>query len=191
MKRRNTTSKAASGMRNRKLATANRRAAPAVAQRSRSSVVAELQEQLNSIRHERDEALEQQTATSEVLKIISNSPGDLESVFESILKNAVRICGAKFGGLFQREGEAFRAVAHHGAPPALLEQQQRMPVVDAVPGSALGRLAATRQAVQIQDVGTEPAYQNDPTERRVKTGEGGYKPTLSAPERAGKALTTI
>ena len=163
--------------RRRKATNPRRRNAPTLARRTSA---AELQEQLNRSRRERDEALEQQTATSEVLKSISNSPGNLEDVFEAMLKNAVRICGAKFGGVFQWEGEAFRSMAHHGAPPAFLEQQQRRPVVDPVPGSALGRLVATRQAVQIDDVRSEPAYQNDPV-RRSLINAAGARTVLAVP----------
>ena len=65
------------------------------------------------------ESLEQQTATSEVLKVISSPPGELEPVFEAMLENATRICEAKFGILWLAEGEVFRAVALHGVPPAL------------------------------------------------------------------------
>ena len=65
------------------------------------------------------EALEQQTATSEVLKVISDSPGELQPVFETMLENAVRICEAKFGNLWTLEGDNFRILAMHGAPPRL------------------------------------------------------------------------
>src|SRR5262249_43428103 len=68
--------------------------------------------------HELSESLEQQTATSEVLQVISRSPGQLEPVFKAMLENAVRICEAKFGTMFLREGDAFRTVALHNAPPA-------------------------------------------------------------------------
>ena len=70
---------------------------------------------------ELSEALEQQTATSEVLRVISSSPGQLEPVFEAMLQNATRICEAKFGTMYLREGDAFRAVALHNAPPAFAE----------------------------------------------------------------------
>ncbi|MGB8589700.1 MAG: GAF domain-containing protein, partial [Pseudolabrys sp.] len=108
------------------------------------------------------ESLEQQTATSEVLKVISSSPGELEPVFNAMLENAVRICEAKFGILFLSEGEAFRTVALHGAPPAYAEARWREPVFRPNPGMASGRVARTKQPVQIADIRAEPAYTGDP-----------------------------
>src|SRR6516165_3493254 len=100
-----------------------------------------------------DEALEQQVATSEVLKVISGSPGELETVFQAMLANAVRICGAKFGVLFLCEGEhAARAVAMHGAPPAYVEERRRNPVLRPAPRTMLGRVLSSKQPVQIADV---------------------------------------
>src|SRR5262249_14339431 len=69
------------------------------------------------------ESLDQQTATSKVLEVISSSPGDLKPVFEAILENAVRLCGAKFGNLFLREGDGFRAAAMHNPPLAYAERR--------------------------------------------------------------------
>jgi two-component system NtrC family sensor kinase len=108
------------------------------------------------------EALEQQTAASEVLQIISSSPGGLEPVFEAMLANAVRICEAKFGTLFLREGDAFRAAVLHNAPPAFAEFWQRGPQR---PGTRtmLARVVETKQTIHIVDVATEPAYvEGDP-----------------------------
>ena len=67
------------------------------------------------------EALEQQTATSEVLQVISSSPGDLEPVFATMLENAVRICDASFGNIYRRDGDEFRLVAAHNTPAAFAE----------------------------------------------------------------------
>src|SRR5262245_1054184 len=107
---------------------------------------------------ELSEALEQQTATSEVLQVISSSPGELQPVFQAMLENAVRICEAKFGVLFRSERDGLRAVALHGAPQALVEERRRNPVIRPAPATALGRALATRQSVQIADVEDEPNY---------------------------------
>ena len=110
---------------------------------------------LNELRQRTDalsEALEQQTATSEVLQVISSSPGELQAVFETILENAVQICAAKFGNLFLSEGNALRAVALHGAPPAYVEERQRNPVIHPGPKTTLGRAMTTKQSVQIADI---------------------------------------
>ena len=82
---------------------------------------ADLEEQLASARRELQEALEQQAATTEVLEVISRSPGELESMFQIILANTMRICDAKFGHLLLYNGETFTTGAVYGAPPAFLE----------------------------------------------------------------------
>jgi GAF domain-containing protein len=102
-------------------------------------------------------SLEQQTATSEVLKVISSSPGELEPVFQAMLENAVRICQASFGVLFRFEDGAWRAAAMYCVPPAFAEYWSRGPQRPG-PRTALGRVAETRQTVHIADVTTEPAY---------------------------------
>jgi class 3 adenylate cyclase/putative methionine-R-sulfoxide reductase with GAF domain len=120
---------------------------------------ADLQEQVAALTRELTEAREQQTATSEVLKVISSSPGELQPVFMAMLENAVRICEAKFGTMFLCEGAAFRIVAMHNAPPAFAELRRREPVIRAGP---LMQVAATKQLVHISDL-TDPAFkQNDP-----------------------------
>jgi len=110
---------------------------------------------LNELR----ESLQQQTATADVLKVISKSPGELKPVFEAMLESAVRICGAKFGNLWLCEGNAFRVNAMHGAPDAYADFLQKNPVIhDVIPGTALGRVASERQAIQIPDAQSEKAY---------------------------------
>ena len=87
---------------------------------------------VNELRQRTDdlsEALEQQTATSEVLRAISSSPGELEPVFQAMLENATRICEAKFGNLLLYDGDAFRFVAMHGAPPSWDALRRRDPVI--------------------------------------------------------------
>ena len=97
-------------------------------------------------------SLQQQTATSEVLKVISSSPGDLEPVFAAMLANATRLCEANFGILALHESGAFRVAAMHNVPQAYAEYRRReSAVIDAGPQTALGRVAATKQVVHISD----------------------------------------
>jgi two-component system, NtrC family, sensor kinase len=107
---------------------------------------------------ELSESLEQQTATSEVLQVISRSPGTLEPVFQTTLANAVRICGAKFGVLLLYDGKEFRTAALHDLPPAYAEALRVQPVPEARPGDGLFTLVDTKQVVQIADIAIEPAY---------------------------------
>ena len=111
---------------------------------------------------ELSEALEQQTATSEVLQVISSSPGELKPVFDAMLEKATQVCDAKFGNMLLFEDGAFRTVALHNAPEAFAEARRRNPLLRAYPGTGLGRVMATKQTVQIADAQAEPAYQADP-----------------------------
>src|SRR5215471_7024258 len=108
------------------------------------------------------ESLERQTATSEVLRVISSSQGELEPVFQAMLENATRICEAKLGILLLSEGDAFRTVALYGAPAAYAEVRRREPIIRYEPGTAGDRVARTKQPAQIADIRKEPAYVNDP-----------------------------
>jgi class 3 adenylate cyclase/putative methionine-R-sulfoxide reductase with GAF domain len=136
--------------------TLKRRNAPKVAGRREPSVDAT--ERIALLTRERDEALQQQTATADVLKIISSSPGDLQPVFEAMLENATRICEATFGNLLLYEGDAFRLVAMHNAPPAFEELRRRNPLIHPHPRSGLARLVATRQVVHIGDIRVDQGY---------------------------------
>src|SRR5262245_7318589 len=127
---------------------------------------ADLEQQLESYRRELAEAqkdlakaLEQQAATSEVLQVISSSPGELQPVFNAMLENATRICEAKFGNLFLREGDAFRAVAVYGEP-AYVEYWRQSPVIAMRdnPGAPLHRLTVTKSVVHIPDIIQDRTY---------------------------------
>jgi GAF domain-containing protein len=107
------------------------------------------------------ESLEQQTATSEVLKVISSSPGDLEPVFQAMMANATRICEASYGVMLLREGENLRAAAIYGALPAAFTEQWRSGTLFRPDSGILAfRAAATREPVQIADLRASPAYQS-------------------------------
>ena len=126
------------------------------------------------------ESLEQQTATFEVLKVISSSPGELEPVFRAILENATRICEAKIGILFRFDDGAYTAVATLGVTAKYQEYLNRGPV-RAGPGTGLGRVAAGEKTVHIIDTHAEQAYA-DREPLRVATAElGGARSLLNVP----------
>ena len=117
MKRRSKAGSEAGKARRRTAATPKRSFSPKAAPRRRPATIAQETETVRLAR-ERDEALEREKATADVLRVISASPGDLKPVFEAILGNATRICEAKFGVLWLSDPEGFRCVALHGVPPA-------------------------------------------------------------------------
>ncbi len=174
--------------RRRRATKSNRRKAPAAVRR-RPSPAASLQQRLDrrtrelaEAREQLVEALERQTATSEVLKVISSSPGELEPVFQSMLANAVRVCGAKFGVMSRREGSAFRVLATYGAPPALAEQRRREPLVQPTPGHNLERLVQTMDVVHVPDILADP--ESAPTLAKF----GGAKALVNVPLLKGGEL---
>ena len=121
-----------------------------------------LHDQVTARTRELSEALEQQTATSEVLKVISSSPGELQPVFDAILANAVRLCAASFGNLYLRDGEVFRLVAFHNTPPAFVAQRRGRPYCPSPIGPP-GRMLRTRAVVHVDDLTTDPSYrERDP-----------------------------
>ncbi len=114
------------------------------------------------LRRERDEALEQQAATSEVLRVISTSPGELDSVFQTILEKATRLCTAKFGFLWQVEDGNAKIVSKRGIPLALAEYLQRgphwPPLNRPSPLTAISRVVQSRQTVHITDYRVDQSY---------------------------------
>jgi GAF domain-containing protein len=131
------------------------------------------------------ESLEQQTATSEVLGVISS---ELTPVFNSMLVNATRICGAKFGVLFLTEGDGFRSVAMHGLPPAHAEERRREPVIYPDPDDPLRQLANTKQIVHIADLRQEKAYIKGYPPLRAVVDAGGGRTLLIVPMLRDNAL---
>ena len=143
---------------------------------------------LNELRQRTDdlsEALEQQTATSEVLKVVSSSPGELDPVFDTMLANAVRICDATFGVLFRFEDGAWRAAAMLGVPPAFAEYWRRGPQRPG-PGTGLGRIVETRQTVHIADVRTEPAFVEGEPVFVAAVNLGRFRTVLNVPMLTGE-----
>jgi GAF domain-containing protein len=151
----------------------------AASEKKLKAYACELEQKLEARTRELSEAREQQAATAEVLQVISSSPGALEPVFETMLANATRICEATFGVLCLFEGDSFRAVALHG-PPAFVEARRRNPMLPLTPGTALARVAATKQMVQIPDVQAEPAYRVSPA-HLIGLETGGLRTVLSVP----------
>src|SRR5262249_11225954 len=140
-------------------------------------------EEVQARTQELTESLEQQTATSEVLRVISGSPGALEPVFKAILDNATRICEANFGVLYQSEGDAFRTVAMHNVPAEFAEERRRHPMFRPGPGIALGRMAATKQAIQEADIAARARYDEESPEfsRPLLALLGGARTVLAVP----------
>jgi GAF domain-containing protein len=146
----------------------------------------DLEKKLETRTRELSEALEQQTATSEVLQVISSSPVGLEIVFETMLENAVRICEATFGNMYLRDGEVFRIAAAHNTPPPLLEHRRRVPLQR--PTSAFGRMVRTKEVVHVADLLADPRYAE--REPEVVTGVelGGIRTLLIVPMLKEKNL---
>jgi hypothetical protein len=171
--------------RRQKTTRVKRREASAAARRRGPSpnlqrVLDERTSELAEARKLLGEALEQQTATSEVLRVISSSPGELEPVFQAMLRNALHICGAMFGHLLLYENGQFHAAALGDVPAPYRELWERGPIRPG-PGTGLARLASTKQVSHIPDLAADQAYfDRDPL--RVATVEfAGARSFLGVP----------
>jgi GAF domain-containing protein len=152
MRRRNKTG----GKETQRRQTVRRRNTAKVAHR-RKPPAADAAERIALLTRERDEALEQQAATSEVLKVISSSPGELEPVFNAMLENATRICEAKFGTLYRYNGGAFYPVTFHKVPSSLADFLRKRGSFVPPSGTPLDRLLRTRNVIHaIDDDSAEP-----------------------------------
>jgi GAF domain-containing protein/CheY-like chemotaxis protein/anti-sigma regulatory factor (Ser/Thr protein kinase) len=131
--------------------------------------------ELEAKNHDLTEALEQQTATSNVLKVISRSAFDLPAVLETLLENAARLCAAEWGVIFRPDGERYRMAVVYGASPEFNEFLARTPIPSGR-GSTIGRAALERRTVQIADVSADPEDQVTEFQRI-----GGFRTALAVP----------
>jgi two-component system NtrC family sensor kinase len=155
VRRRGTVSRKASKTQHRKPTRPKRSNARATTPRGGSSL-SDLQEQVAFLARQLGEAREQQTATSEVLKVIRASPGELKPVFDTILENATRLCEAAWGILWIYEAEHFHAAALRGAPQAFTAfVRNPVPVADS---AALGKIARGRELIHFKDLAATPEY---------------------------------
>ncbi len=150
MKRRSKVGVRAGKAERRKEATP-KRSIPPEALPGRPSTATTRETEIAHLTRERDEALEREKATAEVLRIISASPGDVKPVFDAILANATRLCEAKFGTLYLYNGRTFSTAATHNAPAAYVKFRMRGPI-RAGPGTALDRVVRTKRPVHIPDI---------------------------------------
>ena len=142
---------------------------------------ANLEQKVEARTQELTELLEQQTATSDVLRVISSSPGDLQPIFEVMLENAVRICGASFGNIYRWDGQRLNVAATYNVPPAFAEARRRSPHTHG-PKTALGRVLASKQPVHLTDAREEEAYLVDRDPSVVAAVEiAGVRTTLAVP----------
>jgi GAF domain-containing protein len=163
----------------------------------RGPAAADLQKQLDQRTRELAEAqkhlaeaLEQGKATSEVLRVISSSSGELAPVFESLLASAIHLCGAEFGIIFLREGDGFRTVALHGATAEYTEARWRAPLVRPAADTGLGRVLETKQVVQIADVRAVAGYVDNPVQAPI-VQLTGVRSKLSVPMLKGEDLIGV
>ena len=140
---------------------------------------------------ELSEALEQQTATSQVLGVISHSSGELTPVFQTILENATRLCEAQFGSLNLCEGDNLRAAATYGAPPAWIEYRRQNPVFRPGPNTGLGRVMRTKRTVQIEDIMSDRALAEGDPLRVAFAKLAGARTFLTVPMLKGDDLVGI
>ena len=174
----------------RKAVRPKHRNAPKVARRRRSSSP-DLIEKVALFKRERDESLEQQKATAEVLRIISASPGDLKPIFAVILENATRLCQANFGVLFLCEGDAYRAVAMHNAPSAYVEARRREPLVSMTGTTVIAEVAKTKRTIQTADMAKNPAYRKNPQYTQLFVRLTGARSFVGVPMLKDDALIGV
>jgi two-component system NtrC family sensor kinase len=189
MKRRSRAGGKPAKVRRRSALKSKGRSAPKAMPR-RGSAPADQDTEVARLTRERDEALGQQAATADVLRIISSSPGNLDSVLETILANATRLCGANFGVLLLYEGAQFRVAAAHNPPSAFAELRRRQPEIRS--SGVLARFAVTKQLLHIADCTEDPSYKRGDGDFVAFVDLCGVRTLLDAPLlKRGELIGTI
>jgi GAF domain-containing protein len=160
--------------------TAPKRSNAPTAARRDTPAVADLQKQLDARTRELNEAIARENATAKVLRVISSSPGELKPVFQAVLENATRICGAKFGILFRYEGGMFHSAAMTNVPPAFAEFLDQQGSFAPVRGRLFGSLARTKKVIHVVDRTTE--------RKPSPSARYGARSSLGVPLLKGKDL---
>jgi GAF domain-containing protein len=139
---------------------------------------------LNELRQRTDdltESLEQQTATSEVLKVISSSPGDLQPVFSAMLESAARLCDASFGNIFRWEDGALRLVATYNTPAAFVEARSQLPL-RRNQNNPIGEMLAAKTVLHVDDLAADERYTKRRDPNVIAAVElGGIRTFLAVP----------
>ena len=179
MKRRSKAGGAPIKGRRRKASKPERRNAQKTAPRSKSSPTSK-DTVVARLTHELRETTEQHTATSEILRVISSAPSDLQPVFQAMLKNAVRLCDAKFGNIYRWDGDALHLVATQNVPPAFVQARGRSPLRPS-PQTPTGRMISNKTVVHVTDMRTEKAYANRDPYIVAGVELGGVRTVLMVP----------
>ena len=152
-------------------------------------IIAQFQRQLAECRTERDEALQRETATAEVLQVINSSPADLEPVFEAMLQKAHSLCEASFGALMTYDGERFHAVAYQGTPA--LFREFLASGIRPGPADPFGRMVEGAALSHIRDVSEVAAQYPGEQLPRAAADLGGIRTLLVVPLRKDNELLGV
>ena len=156
---------------------------PKAAPRANSTATGK-ETEVTRLTRELNEARDQQTATSEVLQVISSSPGDLEPIFAAMLEKAVRICDANFGNVYRWDNNALYLLAAHRTPQAFAEARRRSPHSHPGPKTITGQMLATKAVVHIVDAATQAGYLDRSEPAAIAAVElGGARTILAVPMR--------
>src|SRR6266852_2657610 len=151
--------------------------------KSEHSRVRDLEKRLEETLHREVEALDRQTATAEILHVISRSPTDVQPVFDTIVRNAVRLCGGEHGGVYRFDGQLVHSVAHDGFTPEELEAWRKTWPRPVTAASAACLAIRVKNLVRIGDIETAPELSDLGAEARANLRARGSRSVLAVPMR--------